>query len=443
MPKVLVYVRPWNVEQFLDLAHGVWPGNETIQVSEHRRLDNTGLHKTFVARYKSRGSISVPDHLSAVEIEDVIRRCRLLRNLPRTQAERLVASMAQAIDTVFDRNRFEAMLSITTDSYVLHLFVLACRQRSVPFIGLVPSFLNGYFRITALGEYTPVRDVSEDEVEMIRQALLDITYKPDFVPPDAVEMQNRARRFWLRNTVKPLWFALKRRLSGDPLNYHDWSTEIIARRAWSPVFQTYHGVYPAGKEDLVRRSKGRRLIFLPLQMSPEATIDYWSEDLRWIEYEDRILELIADHRDACMFIAKEHPNVLGNRSREFYSRLAAEENCVMVSPEVPSNILLGLCDAVAICTGTVGFEAALRGLAVHTDSNPFHLPTGVARPLADLSSTILTPVPKEDDQLRLIRHVLACVLPGLFVNNGSWQRREHDQSSMVNGLRRYLFRIQP
>jgi hypothetical protein len=436
---VLVYVRPWNRDQFMDLAKGVWPDVPLVEISEHPSVDVGGLKDRLYRAY-SRVTEATPSlYLDDTEVADVVLRCRLLRMIDPLKARRLVIACEAAIDEMMDRFAPRAMLSITTDSYILHLFVLACRRRGIPFIGLVPTFVNGHFRVTALGEYVPLREVDEAQVDDVAGELLDNDYKPDFLVKSSEEQSKKARRLWVRNLVKPYWFGVRRRISGDPLNYHYWSTEVVARQKWALRMERYDGETPADRRDLPTGLRDRPLVYLPLQMSPEATIDYWSRDSRWISYEDRILELLDEHSQDRTFLIKEHPNIVGYRSPGFYSKVAARKNAVMIAPNVTSNLLLDMCDAVLFNTGTVGFEAALRGVPVYSDSEPFHLPRDVPLPLASLKGPVQNTSATVDRQRDLIRYVLRGTLPGRFINDGSWNAGRIDhvrgQETVIESLK--------
>ena len=435
---VLVYVRPWNIAQFSDLAEGIWQDTRQIHVSEHGAVDQGGLKTAFYAAYKHISENSQPLCLVEDQIADIILRCRLLRSIPLHQARRLLLAAEQAIEEVLDHHKPRAMLSITVDSYILHIFYLACQRRNITFYGLVPSFINGYFRITAMGERVVARDVPPQEIDAVTEQLLSTGYKPDFLPKSPRALRTKARKLWRRNLVKPAYFEARRRLSGDPLNYHYWGAAVVSRQHWSLHMQDYPGTSLESRTDLPSHLAARPLIFLPLQMSPEATIDYWSTDIRWIDYEARVLALLQSHANSHTFLIKEHPNVLGQRSMGFYKKLVRHDNVVLISPSASSNSILEMCDGVLICTGTVGFEAALRGVRVYSDSQPFHLPTTSVSNLATLTDRFPLKQPDTVSPETLVRYVLEGLLSGQFINDGTWNQHEHDQSQIISSLRQTI-----
>ncbi|MCB5411981.1 capsular polysaccharide export protein, LipB/KpsS family [Pseudogemmobacter faecipullorum] len=439
---VLLYVRPWNVSQMEHLARGVWGGDVNLALaSEHRSVDRCNLAKRFNSAYLSSKPNAKLLHLTESEALDVTLRCRLLRNIDPRLARRLLVAMEQSIEAVLDETDPKVMLSLTVDSYVMDLFAILCGRRGIRFIGLVPTFIKEHFRISTRGEYVESRNVTDAEIDEAMATLIVTDYRPDFLVQSTLEMRKQMWRLWWRNLPKPLWFALRRMKPGNKLNYHYWVSQNIALQYWSLWPQRLDGI---SGPDLVEiaHDGGADLIYLPLQMSPEATIDYWSSDTRWIDYENFILDLLRQYRGRWRFMVKEHPNLLGYRSRGFYSRLKAEPNCIMVSPKVSSNELVSVCRGVLVCTGTAGFEAALRGKPVLSDSKPYYASAGDLLPVNALDSDFSSGIEGTTDQRRLMAHLLRGILPGRFLNNGTWSadNAQHRlwNDTMVASIRHYL-----
>lgn len=439
---VLLYVRPWNVAQMRHLASGVFGVEATQhQTSEHVSVDTSGLSAALNVIFGKIKSDTSFRHLSAPETTDITLRCRLLRSLDPATARRLLLAAEQAISDVLDNSRPDAMLSLTIDSYIMDVFAALCAQRGIRFIGIVPSFVKEHFRITIRGEYVPCRTVGEAEIDMAFATLTIQDYRPDFLVQSEHEMRRQMWRLWLRNLPKPLWFALKRMKPSERLNYHYWASQVVAQWYWSPWPQSLDGLSGPALARL-QGDGGTPLIYLPLQMSPEATIDYWSHDTRWIAYEEFVLKLIRQYREARRFVVKEHPNLLGFRSRGFYKRLAKEPNCVIAAPKIASNDLVELCDGVVVCTGTAGFEAALRGKPVYSDSNPYYLPVGELRPLSALQDDLPNAATTPEQQRAMVAFMLGGTLPGRFLNDGTWsaENGEHRAWSehMAQSIRIFL-----
>jgi hypothetical protein len=431
MSNILVYVRPWNDEQFKDIANSVWPSSKHIQISEHKLFDKSGFVDAFYSAYSQAcNDTGIINYLPFVqeEIDDIAIRCRLLRSLQIGVARRLIFSAFYGVSRAIDTYSPEYVLSVTVDSYIIDVLSKVAKLRGVKFIGLVPTFIDGYFRITERGEKAVDRDVSSDEIDKVISMLQDKNYKPQWLAANKKEIRKKAIRMWARNLIKPAWFFFYSRLKNDRLNAHYMTTDIVSRRYLSFFPQLYNQFDNVVAIRDVISADGRTPIFLPLQMSPEATIDYWSSETSWIDYEEKILSVVKEHQDRYVFIVKEHPNVLGFRRPGFYNKLLAIENLVLVNPEVSSNELLEICAAVLVCTGTVGFEALLRNKPVISTSDPFYASSNEFLSLgSELNQTL------GNDPRELVEYLISGCSPGVFINNGSWDKRKH-RDHCFNGL---------
>lgn len=343
-------------------------------------------------------------------------------------ANKYISITLSALSYVLDKESPDAIISVTIDSYILHILYILCKKRDINFIGLIPSFIRGYFRITAIGEHLAIRDVNESEVNEVTKFIYDPEYKPSYLVRSASEMKRRAIKAWAANAVKPIYFSAKSVIPGNKFNYHYQASKVVSLHYRSFIPTRYIGVGLDEIQKLINKHDNNYAkVFLPLQMSPECTVDYWSSDTKWIDYEEKTLNLIDEHSENVIFYVKEHPNLLGYRSANFYRFLAERPNCILIAPEVSSNIILPLFDAVVICTGSVGLEAALRGVPVFSDCEPFHLPASHVIPLSKLATLNINPIlpidPNNVDRNYLVNRLLQGLLPGRFVNDGSWDAK--------------------
>jgi hypothetical protein len=442
MTEVLLYVRPWNMAQFLDLASKTWPGSTVETLSEHDGCDGSGFRELFYSYYggcKTTPTIVEELPFSDDDIADIVVRCRLLRSINRPKALKMIFSAFRAIERVLDDQKPRYVMSVTVDSFVIDLLARASRMKGIKFLGLVPTFVNGYFRITERGEKAVNREVSSDEVQSVVAMLTDQKYKPQWLAPDRDTIRKKAVKLWARNLVKPMWFAFYSRWKNDPLNAHYMTTDIVSRRYLSLFPKLYNEVGKVADVQTAIEKDPRTSVFLPLQMSPEATIDYWSSDLSWIDYEEKILSTVKGQSEKHLFIVKEHPNVFGFRTPGFYDELRQITNVVLVNPEVSSNDLLQICDSVLVCTGTVGFEALVRGKPVFSSSEPFYAESSALSSLDDEVGDCHVYSSSE-----LVEYLLSGFLPGTFNNDGSWSKDlksgKLDNEMVAESLRHYIER---
>jgi len=424
MDNVLVYIRPWNSEQFKDLSHLIWPTSNKVYISEHKSIDSSGFVENFygfIEGSAKEASIVNLSLLSEKQIDDVIIRCRLLRSLKKVEALRLISAATQSINLILEQYQPKYILSVTVDSYVIHLLSILGEIKGVRFIGLVPTFINGYFRITATGSKELDRVVGFAELNTVKKSLMDTSYKPTWLASNKKNIRSKARKMWFRNIFKPFWFMLLENIKKERFNAHYMTTKIISKRYWSIFPKGYSGIESVGSIRNELQNSNKKSFFLPLQMSPEATIDYWSSDVDWVDYENKIIDLIRSNSEDVVFLVKEHPNVLGFRTRDFYSKLSKLKNVLLINPEVSSNSILDLSSGVVITTGTVGFEALLRGKPVFSDSAPFYAKEHFFYPTKSISRE-QNFASTDYDVDELIKYVLSGFLPGNFLNDGSWAK---------------------
>ncbi len=421
--KILCHVGPWCIQQYTAIAKAVDSEANIILASGFQGIDETGLAKNYYQNVKSKGQID-----KELDSDDFIKRCRLLRSLCQHDALNHLHAMKKAVSVMFDAHKPDIVISKVVDQYLIDLIRYECKQRGIPFFGLVVSFINGYFRVTSRGEYTKVREVNQEEVDLIVKQLEDISYVPKFVSiakQQGVSLRLISKRLF-SNWLRIPYFLLKRYLTGEKYNYHYWASQKSA-------MQNFH-FFPRfylGSKDWKKRvaNIGAPVIYLPLQMYPEATIEYWCEDLGVIQYHKELIKIITAFAPNFQFIIKEHPNVLGLRTPKIYRQLSKLKNVSIIPVSENSNSIIEYSDAVMVWTGTVGFEAALRGKPVLTVCCPYYAsgpqfksvnadtaPREITEFIEERSKTL-----SSDEKTELVAHLLSGLVPGHYINNASWR----------------------
>lgn len=107
---------------------------------------------------------------------------------------------------------------------------------------------------------------------------------------------------------------------------------------------------------------GQRFVFLPLQTEPEYALQGLSP-----ERFDQLGVVAAVSRDlpaGIRLAVKETYWGIGRRPSDFYAQLAELKNVVLLDPMEPGIECVRKADAVALITGSTGFEAAVLGKPV-------------------------------------------------------------------------------
>lgn len=419
----MCHVGPWSLEHYCFIAKELSPGANVSVVSGHPKCDQVGFFNRYLQILEDEKRGRMID--STQEDLDIILRCRLLRAVSREDAARHLGAARRAIGEVLDAQKPELILSETIDSYVMDALYAEAKGRGIPFIGLVPTFISGYFRVSARGEYVPSREVSDAEAVEVLDRLLQKSYRPDFIKSSDRKLMLYATGRWLRNLVKVPYFALKRLNRLERFNYHNWATLHVSMDWMHAIPALFVG--SSNWRDRAEQSE-KPVVYVPLQMFPEATIDYWCEDLDAVDYHAYLLKLLERLGQHYTLLVKEHPNVLGYRHPRLYRQLKVLPSVILAPTIANSHDLIDAADAVLVWTGSVGFEAAIRGKPVLTTCSPYYQ----AGPLfshVDLKTTadeinnfIRAAADVDLDATRrlMIKHILSGTLPGRYIIDGSW-----------------------
>lgn len=422
--RILCHVGPWCREQFHTIATAFDPAAEIRFVSGFRALDETGLVEDYYRNVRSGRPVARA--LTSADRE-IILRCRLLRSFDESTAARHLAAMQDALSAMLDREKPDVLFCESIDQFLHDLLFREAERRGIAAYGLIRSFVNNYFRISTRGEYQKVRDPDDAEVETVRAQLVD----RQFIPGNLIPLKKNPALTYLRiqvsNQLRVLYFALKRHLSGEPYNYHYWTSTRTTREMYAHFIPQR----PLGRADWKEAlaAQDKPVVYVPLQHVPEATVDYWSEDLAFVDYWSRLPELLTRLSGKFHFLIKEHPGVWGYRKPSFYRRIAQIPEVTMCPTECTSQECIPEVDAVLVWTGSVGFEAALRGKPVLMTCHPYYAfgpwfkhialatpPEEIEAFVGDRARQAIT----VDQQRAIVRHLLAGMFPGRFQNDGTF-----------------------
>jgi len=368
--KILCHAGPWSDEYLEYISLRMFPDANVLILSHHRTTDKSGLCNRYYALVAEKAPI-FKSNLSRNN-QEIIARCRLLRSIPIKEAEFHLEYMRTSISEVLTSFSPDLILSETIDSYIMDLLEEQSSFRKIPFIGLVKSFINGYFRISSRGELCPVREVSQDEVNEIYEMLVGREYRPNLVANSFNSHKKKIALRWFRNIIKIPYFFLKRYIFSfdEKYNYHYWATQLISMQ-WFHLFPQLSLGIKNWNEELVKVNK--KIIYIPLQMYPEATVDYWCQDIEYINYNELLYFFIEKFKDNFHFLIKEHPNVQGYRNSKVYKKLQDFPN-VTICPTLTSlNEILPFIDAAFLWTGSLGLELALKDIPVFTVCRPYYM----------------------------------------------------------------------
>ncbi|MCP5463731.1 MAG: hypothetical protein H7A33_01770 [Deltaproteobacteria bacterium] len=127
-------------------------------------------------------------------------------------------------------------------------------------------------------------------------------------------------------------------------------------------------------------------VFFPLHFEPEVSLQVYGKPYQnQIELLRNISQNIPVHTK---LVVKEHPRSLGFRPVSYYKKLLEIPNLYLVNPFLKGYQLVQHAQAVAVITGTIGFEAAIHGKPVMVFGNaPYQiLPKSMVYEIDSLNS---------------------------------------------------------
>jgi hypothetical protein len=309
--------------------------------------------------------------LDVPTIDEVIARCRVLRWLPRRKAVAMTLAMAEAMSDVLDKAAPTVVVSWPIDRYVSDILARLALRRNIPYFELIGSPLLGRSLLTYRGQDVDVAQAHEpDKIEVARLELSG----PLFTPP----LPAKARKFSLTRFWKTFAYFKLRGLAfwaisiakRDRLNLHYLDSQsFLGHKPHLGDVRAVTGADRNWRERFTAMPREKRL-FIPLQVFPEASIDYWIADLRLVEHEDVLVEVAETFSRAGYAICvKDHPLQFGFRQVALLDRLRRIANVTVAPYAVDSKDILALTAVTFTCTGTLAMQSAMLGLtAIAADS---------------------------------------------------------------------------
>jgi hypothetical protein len=425
-----------------ELSERVFAGTKTY-LCNRRGVRGLHIERELVKRYAGP---SLKSPLTDEDYLDIILRDRVLRLLPRDQAQRMIDAMWHVLDEIVDRSRPDYLLSLMVDHYMLDLLFRICRQRRVRVCMCCAGVMKNTTIVTSYGEFNYVRTPSETEVDAaVSQLGIDqarVVYATSPEPYTPRRHYLTGLRWW----AYYVGFRALGVLTRETLGYRYLCAtmpSVYPESDWTGFRCTRY--FQADWEQRLAKT-ARPALFLPLGFTPEATTDYWLRDLRFVQYESFILDAVRQLSGRFLVVVKEHWASLGTRLWRFYQQLSEIPGVVIVPGEVYSRVVMGHVDNVLVGAGTAGIEAALRGKKVATLDQPYYYLDGhylslksadrIAE-LPDLLERFQPPVAGDETRRAIVRRMLEPTLMGSQLPISSTDTEENFHAASES-LKEYL-----
>lgn len=365
----------FGIHNTVDWWHylGQHMGWQSTVVTDLRGEGDMSLVDDFYSELKRNGRRPNRDFslLTDAQKADVVARCRTLRWLDTDLAHAMIEAMAVSLDRVLDRFRPRVVISFPIDRYVKHVLKLLANARGVQYLELTASVLPSMSMLMRDGRLAQVRDEPAPElIEAHVRQLAAPSFAPSYVPRKASYTKGKFVRTLGYFRLRALALKLISWSQRDPLNLHYLDAQPILghKCRWADI-RIVDLCDHNWRQKLESVPRERRVLF-GLQLFPEASIDYWIDNVELIDHENLVVRAARAFCDAGFtVVVKDHPLQFGFRQTELIDRLRALPNVIMVPYEVTGNELLDLCSVNFTFTGTMGLQAALLGIkSIATDS---------------------------------------------------------------------------
>jgi hypothetical protein len=378
----------------------------------------------------------------------IVARCRVLRSLNADLALKMIGAMWLTVEEVLDREQPDVALSFVVDRYIVDLFERSLARRGLRYVGMTTGPVPNTFMFMSRGEYTPVREPSEAEIEAAVATLIEPTFAPTYVTRRRFGLTEFLRAY-ARLTTRWLVFEALRHIRRRPYDFRylsargfrvrlrDWGLMGYFRRDWRKVLE---------------QTPFERRVFIGLSVNPEAAIEYWVSNLDLVDYR-AVLQKLVNVLSAAGYrvFVKDHPTQFALRQVEVFSEIAEHQAVTFVPYNVPGQWLVEQCATTFTWTGTVGLQAAMAGRCAVVEANAYYAVDGLFVPvrgpedLEELPHRLerFTPdLPLAEARIALARHLLRSSVPGNFLSYQAFSlgdsRSVRATEAFVASLNKYL-----
>jgi len=336
-----------------------------VVLTDRRGEGDRWVTDAFYAAWRRhrRSRATASPLLTEAEVDDVIRRCRVLRSQPRRRAVAMALAMVEAMEEILLDLQPGFVVSFPIDNYVQDVLARRARAHGATYFELTASALPDMCMLMHRGRLVsaaeePAHDLVEAKVRQIADPLFTPAYVQNATAFTAARFLKVLAYFQIRSVFFRL-YALMRR-DGLNTHYFDAQTTLLHKPKIRDI-RILGMVDPDWEAKLDGHPRERRVLF-GLQLFPEAAIDYWIDDPRLLDHEDMLVEAARRLTEAgFQILVKDHPLQFGFRQVALIERLAALPNVVIVPYEVSGNRMLEVCGINLTATGTLGLQSALMG----------------------------------------------------------------------------------
>lgn len=360
------------MENNTNIAKGIWKPCNVDVWSDERLPGDINWWGSRLRQCMSNPGVMNSDFESMVNkgiIDDMIKRCRYLRAMPDVVANKMASAAIRAWLYILKDGEYDHVQLTPIDSYVIDSLERAASYLSIPALHIAVTPFSGRHRVTSRGELTESSlEVNEVEVNRAFESLKSVSYRPSWLwgvnrPP----LWSGFRRI-VTDYAKTPYYGAYRFISGDKQSYS------FAKRKYqlNRMYGTAGRFVSAMRMEKNALSKlPDEFAFLPLQFYPEASSDYWIEEVEVANLHRTYLRIAETLSERVPIVVKEHPVGFGRRPSSFLDKLLSIKNVYSAPLMYPMGEILHKCSLVIGHSSTTSIQSMVMGKNILFIGTPF------------------------------------------------------------------------
>ena len=310
-------------------------------------------------------------------------RLRLF-NMGFKEAAELMSQKYQFFDFFLSREKPDVVIYEPPSGTSSEIMYKVCQKYGILYLGLLYAKIAGKIDIRDLKyansklekTFRELNAVSEEESNFAKSFIKDFLSHnkvPPYVKPEKIHRKEiDVWSTYIKKSMKKLPFWLKYLSQRRRFKSFDKDSEANLRMRVSYPFRALLLRFKKLFQKNIYGSLGEKdkFFFFPLQSQPEAST------LVLATYFYDLINTVKNVAFALPFpyklYVKEHPQVKGDRPKDFYEKIKQIPNVVLISPFENVGNLIERSQGVVTLTSTIGMEAALTGKPVYILGDVFY-----------------------------------------------------------------------
>jgi len=389
---------------------------------------------------------------SDAEIDNIFDRCRVIRSLPKDLAVEMIISYENVFEELLSTKQFHYIFSFPIDRYPMDVLERVAKRYGVEYFEVTACLFDNTSMLLKRGKVVKMPNGIEKSIsfEEAYSTLVSPKYTPVYVRKPKKYNKIKWLKVFSWQYARDIVFKLIMILERDrrSLHYLDSQMYLKHKASLSDIFVNKYINY--NYQEVMQNNPKEKNVIIALQLYPEASIDYWVEDMEIVNYEPFMLKRVKLlSNEGYNIFLKDHPLQFGFRQVKFIKDAIQLPNVHFLPYNSDINEMLENVSISVTTTGTVGLQAALRGIisivtpSYYSNSTDFI----VLNSVNDLNMLNLKiqqqlgkPVNLEERRNRLIEHLYEISLAGDIF---SFRQKENFETNtslnqLINSLKNFL-----